>query len=109
MKYKELIKLRDNFLDALNAQAELAKTEEDYDDLESITEDVFSRIPLKIAQCDYIARSTIQSYLDDDDQKDMDKVNKFMHQVWEDDLFHLNDDYLSDDLQCASNKFYGKE
>lgn len=108
-KYKELIKLRDNFLDALNAQVELAKTKEDYDDLESITEDVFNRIPLEIAQCDYSTRSVISSFLDDDDQDDMEKVNKFMHQVWEDDILHLNDDWFCDDVQRSADKFYKKE
>ena len=105
-RYKELIKLRDNFLDALNAQAKLAKTQEDYDDLESITEDVFNGIPLEIVQCDYITRNTIRSYLDNDDQKDMHKVNKFMKQLWNDDVFHLDDDNLCDDLQYATEKFY---
>lgn len=108
-RYKELIKLRDNFLDALNAQARLAKTEEDYNDLEDITEDVFNRMPIEVVQCDYIQRSTIKSYLFDDDQKDMNKLNKFMRLVWESDAIRINDCCVTDDLQYASDKFYGKE
>ena len=107
-KYDELIKTRDEFIEQLNDCVKNAQTQDDFDELEHIIEDVFNGMPIEITSCDYIMRSVIQSYLDDNDQKDMATVSKFMNQVWRDDVFHLNDDYLCDDLQYAAEKFYDK-
>lgn len=107
-KYNELITLRDTFLDMLSIAVNNATTQEQFEELESITEEIFNRIPREIASCDYIMRGVIQSYLDDNDKKDMNKVNRFMEQICNDNVFHLNDDYLCDDLQYAADKFYGK-
>lgn len=107
-KYDNLIELRDKFLEQLNTCVKNAKTQDDFDELETITEDVFNGMPLEITSCDYIMRSVVQSYLDDNDQKDMVAVNKFMKQIWNDNVFHFNDDFIYDDLTYAAEKFYDK-
>lgn len=107
-KYDELITLRDTFLDMLNIAVNNATTQEQFEELENITEDVLNRIPLEIASCDYIMRSDVKIYLDDNDQKDMNKVNQFMKKICDDDVLYSNDEHLCLNLQYTTDKFYGK-
>lgn len=107
-KYENLEKLKDKFLAELKDAVKTAQAVDDFDKLEDIVEDVFNGIPLEIAQCDYIMRYTAGSWLHDKDQEDMEKVSRFMKQIYEDDVFHLNDDTFCDDMNYAEAKFYSK-
>lgn len=95
-------------MDELQESVKTAQTVDDFDKLEDIVEDVFNRIPLEIAQCDYIMRYTAGAWLHGEDQTDMKKVSRFMKQIYKDDVFHLNDDTFCDDMNYAEAKFYSK-
>jgi len=106
IRYEELYNLRKQFTDALQKAATEAQNEDEFAVLEDVATDVLGCMPVNLMSCDYIARGTVASYLDEKDRQDTKKINGLMKQIYEDDLFHMNDDYLCDDLQFAVDKFY---
>lgn len=108
IRYEALWTLYKDFADALQKAAHEAKSEMDFAILEDIATDVMTTMPPTILTKDYVGRGTIASYLDEADREDTEKINKFMMQIYEDDVFHLQDDYLCEDLEYAATKFYKK-
>lgn len=106
IRYEELNNLRVAFTDALQKAAQEAKTEDEFAWIESVATDAMMAMPPTILSKDYIERGTIATYLEGKDRQDTKKINEFMMQIYRDDLFHMNDDYLCDDLTYAAQKFY---
>lgn len=109
IRYEELNSLRVAFTDALQRAAQEAKTEDEFAWIESVATDTLSAMPPTILSKDYIERGTIATYLNKEDRQNTKKINAFMMQIYADDLFHMNDDYLCDDLQYAAEKFYNEQ
>jgi hypothetical protein len=109
IRHEELHNLRVAFTDALKKAAQEAKTEDEFAWIESVATDTLTAMPPTILSKDYIERGTIATYLNEEDRQNTKKINAFMMQIYKDDLFHMNDDYLCDDLQYAAEKFYNEQ
>jgi hypothetical protein len=83
MDIKKLTELKKQFLEELNNQKKLAKTEDDYSELESIAEDIMCGIPNELILKDYWTRSAVISRITDEDkQTDTKYINGFMKYLY---------------------------
>lgn len=104
MDTKKLIEYKIAFIKELKKLEKECGNESDFDDLVYVVEDILNSIPHTLLHTDYAPRSIIRTYLNDDEP--IQFVNKFMEQLYLDNVFHLDDDKLCDDIEYAKNKFY---
>ena len=104
MDTKKLIEYKTAFIEELQKLEKECGNEVDFDELVYVVEDVLNSIPHTLLHTDYIPRSICRSYLNDNEPTQF--VNKFMEQLYLDNVFHLDDDNLCDDLEYALKEFY---
>lgn len=104
MDIKKLIEYKIEFIKELKKLEKECVNESDFDELVYAVEDILNSTPHTLLHTDYIPRSICRSYLNDGES--IQFVNNFMEQLYLDDVFHLDDDKLCDDIEYAKNEFY---
>ena len=91
----KLQELANQFLKELQAVEQNAKTEGEFDELETICEDVLCGIPISILQKDYYKRSDIRTYLNYEDCT-TENITKAMKRLYDLDTISFCYDSVND-------------
>ena len=95
----KLQELANQFLEELQAVEQNAKTEGEFDELETICEDVLCGIPISILQKDYYKRSDVRTYLDETDRDNTEKVSAAMKKLYDLDTISFCYDCVNQAIQ----------
>lgn len=114
MDFNLLRQTAKQFTDLLQQYVKDATTEDDFDELCDIVEDVLCKLPDELIQLDYYLRTSIRELLYDEYKQDTQKVNKFMNMVADydayDNIFSFNceiNDILMEYAQEFDEKIKG--
>lgn len=75
---EKLKQLADEFLTELQTAEQNARTEAQFDELETICEDLICGLPITIIQKDFYKRSDIRTYIDDKEKDNTKRVSRYM-------------------------------
>ena len=87
MDFNALRQTAKQFTDTLQKCVKDATTEEDFDELCDVVEDVMCKLPDELIQLDYYLRTSLRGFLYEEYQQDTQKVNEFMNMVADNDSF----------------------
>ncbi len=114
MDFNVLRQTAKQFTDLLQQYVKDATTEDDFDELCDVVEDVMCKLPDELIQLDYYLRTSIRELLYDEYKQDTQKVNKFMNMVADydayDNIFSFNceiNDILMEYAQEFDEKIKG--